>query len=212
MERAAGGRIDRVRHLAFDRLALAAGEVEIRHRVEQHARIGMARRAEQFLGRRDLDQAAEIHDADPRRHVAHDREVVADEQVGKPELLLEVAHQVEDLRLHRYVERRGRLVADDELRLRRQRTGDGDALTLAAGEFVRILSAVSRVEPDQAQKLADARCAITARSDHAERVERLGDDVLDAPAWIEARERVLKDHLDAPAQLLPLGLLARIGH
>jgi hypothetical protein len=39
---------------------------------------------------------------------------VADEQIGQPELALQVLHQVDDLRLDRDVQRRDRLVADDE--------------------------------------------------------------------------------------------------
>ena len=47
---------------------------------------------------------------------SHHREVVGDEQVGEAELLLQVFEQVDDLRLDRDVERRDRLVADDQLR------------------------------------------------------------------------------------------------
>ena len=45
-------------------------------------------------------------------------QVVRDEQVGEAELVLQVLEQVDDLRLDRDVERRDRLVADDELRAR----------------------------------------------------------------------------------------------
>ena len=45
VERTAGRRIDRIRNLALDRFALAAREVEVGHRIEQHARVGMLRRA-----------------------------------------------------------------------------------------------------------------------------------------------------------------------
>ena len=68
----------------------------------------------------------------------HDLEVVADEQVGELVSGLQVAQQVDDLRLHAHVERRGRLVEHDEARLEHQGAGDGDALALAAREFVRI--------------------------------------------------------------------------
>ena len=47
--------------------------------------------------------------------------------------------QRNDLRLDRHVERRGRLVGDDQLRLGRQRERDDDALAHAAGELVRVL-------------------------------------------------------------------------
>jgi len=70
---------------------------------------------------------------------------VRDEEVGHPQSALQWRERVEDLRLHRDVEGGGRLVADDELRLDRQRAGDRDALLLAAGEFVR--EAVHRLGP-----------------------------------------------------------------
>ena len=68
----------------------------------------------------------------------HRREVVRDEQVGDPGLGLNVLQQVHHLRADRYVERRDRLVAHDQLRLDGERAGNPDALALPAGEFVRI--------------------------------------------------------------------------
>jgi hypothetical protein len=53
--------------------------------------------------------------------VADDVEVVRDEDVGEVEVALEVLQQVEDLRLHGDVERRDRLVADDQLRVDHER-------------------------------------------------------------------------------------------
>jgi hypothetical protein len=46
------------------------------------------------------------------------------------ELLLKVLQQVEDLGLDRDVERRDGLVADDEARAKRERSGDADPLPL----------------------------------------------------------------------------------
>ena len=52
---------------------------------------------------------------------------------------LQLADQLQDLRLHRHVERGGRLVGDQELRIVGDRDGDHHALALAAGELMRIL-------------------------------------------------------------------------
>ncbi len=49
--------------------------------------------------------------------VAHDLQVVRDEQIGDAQLLLQVHQQVQHLRLDRHVERRHRLVGDDQLRI-----------------------------------------------------------------------------------------------
>ena len=60
------------------------------------------------------------------------------EQDGHAESLLEVAQQVEDLRLDGDVERGGRLVGDDQARLAGDGAGDEDALGHAAGQLVRV--------------------------------------------------------------------------
>ena len=57
---------------------------------------------------------------------------------GQAELVLQLQQQVDDLRLHRDVEGRDRLVGDDALGLDRERPGDADALPLAARELVRV--------------------------------------------------------------------------
>src|SRR5258706_8588241 len=72
------------------------------------------------------------------------RKVMRDEDVGEPKPVLKVAQQVQDLRTDRHVQRRDRLVADDELRLDRERARNGDALALAAGEFVRVAAGKTR--------------------------------------------------------------------
>ena len=58
--------------------------------------------------------------------------------IDMPLLVLEPGEQFEDLRLHGHVERRGRLVGDQQLRLVGERHGDHHALALAAGKLVRI--------------------------------------------------------------------------
>src|SRR3546814_9053838 len=107
----------------------------------------MPRAAEQGARLAPLDEAAKIHDADEVGDVIDYGEIVADEKVSEAQLALEPLHQVQDLRLHRDVERRGRLVANQELRVAGQSAGDGDALALPAGELVRELRAVRRRQP-----------------------------------------------------------------
>ena len=94
-----------------------------------------------------LHRVAEIHDEHVVRDVPHDAEVVRDEEVGEPELLLQVGQQVQHLGLDRDVERRDRLVGDEQLRRQHQGAGDGDALALAAGEHVRVAGVVLGAKP-----------------------------------------------------------------
>ena len=115
----------------------------------------MARPREQRLGLADLDQPAEIHHPDAGRHEAHHREIVGDQEIGEAEPVLQITHQVEDLRLDRDVEGRGRLVADDEIGVGGDRARNRDPLALAAGEFVRKLAPVGRMEADEFEQFAD---------------------------------------------------------
>src|SRR3546814_3213398 len=117
----------------------------------------MPRAAEQGARLAPLDEAAKIHDADEVGDVIDYGEIVADEKVSEAQLALEPLHQVQDLRLHRDVERRGRLVANQELRVAGQSAGDGDELALPAGELVRELRAVRRRQPHLLKQLAAAR-------------------------------------------------------
>ena len=78
---------------------------------------------------------------------------MADEHIGQPELVLQIGEEVEDLRLHRQVERRHRLVEHQQRGAEDDGAGDGDALALAAREHVRIAVEVLGLQPDLLQHL-----------------------------------------------------------
>ena len=59
-----------------------------------------------------------------------DTEVMGDEQDRRAGMALQVPDQPQDLLLHGDIERRGRLVRNDQLRLARKGDGDQDALAL----------------------------------------------------------------------------------
>ena len=120
--------------------------------------------------------------------------------VGGTGALLKDHQQVENGRLHRHVERRQRLVAHDQLRLGRERAGDGDALLLPAGELLRVAQrrprGVGQVDPGQklAHPLFDALAPQPGVLAH-----HLVDLVADPERRIERGLRVLVDHGDARA-------------
>ena len=91
----------------------------------------MLRRAEERVGLRQLDDLPDVHHGHAVADVLDDAQVVRDEQVGQAELRLQIQQQVQDLGLDRDVERRDRLVGDDQRGLQRQRPRDADALALA---------------------------------------------------------------------------------
>ena len=103
--------------------------------------------------------------------------------------------QVDHLRLHRDVERRDRLVADDQLRPQRERARDAEALALAAGELVRVLDHLVRRAGPPCRTAPRRARGPSAAASRLVVAERLGDDVGRAHARIERRVRVLEDHL-----------------
>ena len=114
------------------------------------------------------------------------REVVRDEQVRELNSLLQVHQQIDDLRLHRHVERRHRLVADDQSRPQRERARDAQALPLAAREFVRIARHADRPQADAVEQSDGTRVADVA----AEAVSKLR---IGSPTMSAARMRGLSD-------------------
>ena len=165
---------------------------------------GMPRMRVELLASRQLDDLAEVHDRHAVAHVPHDRQVVGDEDQRQPEVALQVAQQVEDLRLDRHVERRDRLVGDDQLRLQRERARDADALALAARELVRVAVVVLRVQADRVHQLLHRALALALALLQPVDRERLGDDRADRLARVQRRVRVLEDHLHLAPQRLQL--------
>ena len=101
---------------AGSRRARAPRRIGDRHGGQQLARVRVLRIVEDRGARADLDDLAEIHHRDAVADALDHGHVVRDEEIGEPELRLQVEHQVEHLRLDRHIERRNRLVGDDQLR------------------------------------------------------------------------------------------------
>ena len=97
------------------------------HGVEQRARIGMRGFVVHRLARAEFHDAPEIHDHDAMAERLDHGEVVADEKQREREVALQVAQQVDDLRLNGNVERGNRFVADHERGLADQRARDAHA-------------------------------------------------------------------------------------
>ena len=70
-------------------------------------------------------------------------------------LLLQVLQEIDDLRLHGDVQGGDRLVGHDEVGVQDERTSDGDALTLAAAELVRVAAHERGLQPHLSQHLRD---------------------------------------------------------
>ena len=92
----------------------------------------MPRVTEQRLTFPPFHNAAQIHDSDFTRHMLYHRKIVADEQVGQPQIAPQFRQQIEDLRLHRNIQSAGRFIADDNTRPQHKGARNRHALALAA--------------------------------------------------------------------------------
>src|SRR5690606_35782483 len=107
----------------------------------------------QRLDRHRLDHLTTLHHGDTLAHMADDAKVVAHHHESQVAVAARLLEQVEDFRLDRGVERRGRLIEKQDLRLDDQRPCDRDALPLPAGKLMRIAEAEARTETDFVERL-----------------------------------------------------------
>lgn len=110
----------------------------------------------QYLARNSLfDDAPQIHHSDSITDITNDRDIVRYKQVGQIQLSFEFVQQFDDLGLDGDIQRRHRLVANNEARFHDQRAGDTDTLSLTSGKLMRIAIEHIRVQPDTPQHLHD---------------------------------------------------------
>jgi hypothetical protein len=206
MEAATRRRVDRARDIPLQndpRSPLLDPWVGNWHRGQQRLGIRVQREIVQLVAVCDLDDLAHVHDGDAVADVADDGKIMGDEEIGQVELRLELLEQVDHLGLNGHVERADRLVADNELRFQRERSGNSDALTLAAAELVRVAVRKVRVQPDDAEHLPDFLFFLLASHDVVD-LQWLGDDGSDRHAGVQRRKRILEDHLHVAAQMAQL--------
>ena len=132
-----------------------------------------------------------------------------DQQQCQPQFLLQLLQQPQDLRLHRHIERRCRLVGDQQLRIAHQRHGDHHPLAQAAGELMGILPEAHPRSGNAHARQQLGRpvhglppCRPTMAFEH------LGHLRSDRIGRVQARHRFLEDHRHLVAAQpcgLPLG-------
>ena len=190
--------------------ALRSRRIQRRRRRQQHARIRMPRRREHASRFGPCSTARpQIHHQHVVGDVAHHRQVVADEQIGQVELVLQVHHQVQHLRLDRHVQRRDRFVRHHDARV--AASGRGRWRCAGAGR-PRTCADNGRTGPAAARP-----CAIIARAAASPRVpvaamvdrQRFLQDRAHRLARIERAIRVLEHHLHATQQPAAFGAARR---
>ena len=151
---------------------------------------------EHLVHRADLSDTAGVDDRNALTDLLDDRHLVRDDDDGDAERLVDLLEQGEDGAGGRRVERARGLVAQQDLRVGGQRTGDGDALLLTAGELRRIVARAVGEADDLEQLLRALFCVRLARSRDLEREA----DILERGALLEQVE-LLKDHAHRAARL-----------
>jgi len=152
----------------------------------------VARVGQQLLRRPLLDDPAEVHHGDPVRDVPGEAEVMGHHEDGDAGLAHQLQHQGEDLAAHRRVERGDGLVGDQQAGLQHHRAGDQHALTLAAGELVRVVGRAPLGKADQLEQLADPGARRSGAPVLRVQLDRLADLAADLHG-VERVQRALED-------------------
>src|SRR5690606_33409768 len=89
MEGAPGWRLERARHVADeDQPLFLSSRVRHRRRAQERLSVGMTWRAIERGRRRLFHDSPEVHHRDPMAEVFDDGEIVGDEEIREPHLLL----------------------------------------------------------------------------------------------------------------------------
>ena len=103
-----------------------------------------------------------VHDGHAVGVARHHAQIVGDEQQRGARFARQFLDEIEDLRLHGHVQRRRRLVGNNEPRLAGERHGDHDALAHAARVLVRERGETARRigDADAPQQLLGGRIGL----------------------------------------------------
>ena len=189
-------------------------------RAEQGFGVFMLRIGEDFCDRPGLDDFAIFHHADLIRDLAHDAEVMGDEQKAHAFGFLEVREQIKDLRLNGHIQCCRRFIRDQDVGFVGQSHRDHHPLTLTTAQLVRIaFQPLFRVtNADLCQQVNDTNSRVIPHDALMQR-EGFTQLLLQSVQRVQRGHRLLEDKADVVAahllQQLFVGcdhLLTIIGH
>ena len=134
-----------------------------------------------------------------RRHA----QVVGDEQHGHVEARAQAGKQAEDLRLHGYIECRGRLIGDEQFRPAAQRQGEHHALPLPARELVWVLPEPPRRRIHAHQRQQFCGAPLCLRAGKAVEAQRFTKLAAHGEGAVQCCRCVLEHHAHAAATQAP---------
>src|SRR3989337_1910437 len=95
----------------------------------------------------------------------YDRKVMSDEQIRQPKFHLQVLQDIQYLRLYGYIQRRDRLVTDDEPGAKSQGARNANTLALPTGELMRVTAGVVVLQAHLLESLTHNLHALPGRAD-----------------------------------------------
>ncbi len=125
---------------------------------------------------------------------------MGNENVGQPQVSLQLLKQIQNLRLNRHIQCRHRLVTDNQLRVHCQGTGNADSLTPSPVQLVRIHIHVPVCQAYGAHQLQCALLNITLGFQKLVLCDGLADELHHRLSRIQGRKRILEHHLHLLAQ------------
>ena len=156
----------------------------------------MLRVAEDFFGASFFDNVPVVHHQDPVADIGHHRQVMGDEQQSGAAFSHGFLDQIQHLALHRHIQRRRRLIAQQQSRIIGQRHGQHGALPLAARKLMRIRSSGTfRIRQfDRGQQFNGTLARFGLAAHALVRAHDLCDLLADLHERVQSGQRFLEDH------------------
>jgi hypothetical protein len=157
----------------------------------------MPRTVKKISSRSDFDQFAGIHDADPLADPSNNTEIVGDIYNRHTKCLPYLKQEVKNCSLDCDIESGGWLIEHKEVRFRKQRHGNNDALLLPTAQFVRVsFHDASCIGEMNAREHFDASLIGSLLGDRCVDVQDLGKLCANPHCWRERRGGILVYHSD----------------
>ena len=204
VELAASRKMQRIGNTAADDIQTFFLFAQLRQRFQETAGVGMQWFGKQLLGRSLFRHAGGIHHDDLVGILSHNAQVMSDHHNAHALLPLEVAQQFQYLCLDRYIQRRRRLISDQQFRPAAQRHGDHHTLTHPAAHLVRVFAnaPLGVGDPDLTHHL-DCNFQSLMTAFLLVQFNDLNNLIANGKNRIETGHRFLKDHGDIIAANMP---------